>query len=211
MRILPDRAIFGHQRGFVLAGGGNDDLVRRISGERLRQTAAFDQYRTCEFRKVQARLSRCLIKPLVEGPVEHELRLLYFLGELPYGDQRKPERVRVLTVGDRSPRLLRESPISGDPPIHACVSRTIRIPLFASAERVSVFAQHASGETTPGHLRSNGNELRHGPPAFGDDDRRLRPGDVVQRLEADVFELSGCDRFHARNIAMAIMAMSING
>ena len=87
MSVVTDLSVLRHQDRPVLSGRRHDELIGRIAWKRLGQLTTFYQNRTRQLRQMQTRQGGGQIEPLIERPIQHELALLEFLGELPYRDQ----------------------------------------------------------------------------------------------------------------------------
>src|SRR5579871_1322607 len=89
--------------------------------------------------------------------------------------------------------------------IHACVSRSVGIPVFACSVRVARLAQNAAGKTLDGAaLGRVRDDRRNGTAALRHHDGRPRFRHLIEDLQATVLEASGGDPGHMGYIAIAI-------
>ena len=70
MGVFPQRLVARHQNSVVVAGGGDNHLIRRIAVERLRQLAGLDEDFGRQLRNVEPRRSACRLEPLAKWTLD---------------------------------------------------------------------------------------------------------------------------------------------
>ena len=83
MGVATNSFVLRDQERTMMPRSSDDELVRGIAMEWLRQPAAFRNYRPGDFITMKARHCSRDVQPLIKRPVEDDLLLLNFFCDLP--------------------------------------------------------------------------------------------------------------------------------